>query len=393
MHGGAARRGARRRGARHCRCARGAGCDGAAAAADDVVIMVSATTAAVARPTRARLLMYALTSGVTAFNFLLRQGIPTLIPFITAEYGWSSTEAALLLSGFFPGYMLTQIPGGWAAQVCGGKAINALNLGGQTLFLLALPVAARAGAMPLAGVLTCLGLCQGPLVPAQAVVQRHWMPAGPERAWASRVTQIGQRIGKIATTGLTPWLAATRGWRSVPYIYGYSTGLFTAIWCLLAANTPREWVGPWRPRMGELEVQLLEAGTNSGGRTKQRGQTPTTRAFPWHIFRVKAAVVIILMHTAANATEYTLTQWAPTFFIEMHGVDPAQLGRFLALPQSVAFAFTFVSAALENIALRAGVPLLRVRKVVSAIVTTPHRPTPPCLAHPNQPPLTIEGVL
>ena len=60
----------------------------------------------------------------------------------------------------------------------GAKLVNALNLGGQALFLLALPAAASLGAVPLAVALTCLGMCQGPLVPAQAVLQRYWMPAG-----------------------------------------------------------------------------------------------------------------------------------------------------------------------------------------------------------------------
>eukprot|EP01050_Picozoa_sp_SAG11_P014221 SAG11_NODE_1728_length_4367_cov_4.915183_4_plen_269_part_00 len=31
--------------------------------------------------------------------------------------------------------------------------------------------------------------------------------------------------------------------------------------------------------------------------------------FPWYLFKVSAANVIILSHIAANATEYTLTQW------------------------------------------------------------------------------------
>ena len=178
------------------------------------------------RPTKARVAMYGLTAGVTMINFLLRNGIPNLVPFIVQEQGYSASEAALLLAGFFPGYMVTQVPGGWASQRFGAKVVNSLNVGGQALFLVLLPAAAKMGVRSVAVVLTCLGMCQGPLVPAQAVVQRHWLPAGPERAWVSRLTQVGQRIGKIVTTVSTPWLASTRGWRSVPYIY--------AAWSILA---------------------------------------------------------------------------------------------------------------------------------------------------------------
>ena len=159
---------------------------------------------------------------------------------------------------------------------------------------------------------------------------------------------------KIGTTILTPWLAASRGWRSVPYLYAGATAVFTALWCAFAANTPQEWRGP--PHMNEPEIALLEAGVK--GQAKKSG-----RGIPWYLFKVGAANAIILSHIAANATEYTLTQWAPTFFIEQHGVSPAQLGQFLALPQTAAFAATFVTAALEDLALRSGMALLTVRKV------------------------------
>ena len=321
-------------------------------------------------PTRARTLMYALTAGVTGVNFLLRQGIPTMIPFISAEFKWSSAQQAMLLAGFFPGYMLTQVPGGWAAQLLGGKFVNGLNLGGQTLFLALLPSSARFGALPLAAIFTCLGMCQGPLVPAQAVLQRHWMPLGGERAWASRMTQIGQRIGKIATTSLTPWLAATHGWRSLIYIYCTATGVFSLLFSMLATNTPKEWNGSIRPYMNKAEVALLEAGV--GGVKKGGDNDKPKRAFPWYLFRVKAANAIIFSHIAANATEYTLTQWAPTFFIERHGVDVANLGAFLTLPQSVAFVATFVTAAIENVVLQAGVSLLTVRRMANLLGSALH---------------------
>ena len=333
------------------------------------------TALAEQRPTKARLAMYGLTAGVTMINFLLRNGIPNLVPFIVEEQGYSASEAALLLAGFFPGYMITQVPGGWASQRFGAKVVNSLNVGGQALFLVLLPAAAKLGVTSVAVVLTCLGMCQGPLVPAQAVVQRHWLPAGPERAWVSRLTQVGQRIGKIVTTVSTPWLASTRGWRSVPYVYAACTGAFWLAWCAFAANTPREWSG--RPRMNEAEIKLLEDGTAAGSKKKKKPAASSTSAVaaaaaaaaksggggstPW--WKVGAAQSIILMHIAANATEYTLTQWAPTYFIEMHGVNPAQLGQFLALPQTVAFFATFGTAAVEDLVLRAGVPLLTVRKI------------------------------
>ena len=111
---------------------------------------------------------------------------------------------------------------------------------------------------------------------------------------------LTQRVGKIVTTSLTPYLAATRGWRSLVggricprhpldtallklllllrrpppllppapilagagdqsltcssrgrqiYCYCGATGVFAAVFCLFAANKPHQWKGALRPRM------------------------------------------------------------------------------------------------------------------------------------------------
>ena len=57
-----------------------------------------------------------------------------------------------------------------------------------------------------------------------------------------------------------------------------------------------------------------------------------------------------------------MTLLAPTFFMEKHAVTAAQLGQFLTLPQAVAFACTFLTASVETLILKAGVPLLTVRR-------------------------------
>ena len=39
------------------------------------------------------------------------------------EFGYSAVRRSLLLGAFFPGYLLTQLPAGWAAQVWGPKKV------------------------------------------------------------------------------------------------------------------------------------------------------------------------------------------------------------------------------------------------------------------------------
>ena len=117
--------------------------------------------------------MYGLLSGQNMMNQAIRSGLPTAIPFLARQAGLNAAESSKLLAAFFPGYVLTQIPGGILAQHIGGKAVVFLNLLGNGLFLMAAPLASTLGkylggqvnAVALA--FLCAGLCQGPLVPVQ----------------------------------------------------------------------------------------------------------------------------------------------------------------------------------------------------------------------------------
>jgi ACS family sodium-dependent inorganic phosphate cotransporter len=45
------------------------------------------------------------------------------------EFGWSSTVAGLVQSSFFWGYLLSQIPGGYAASLLGGRKVLPAGVG------------------------------------------------------------------------------------------------------------------------------------------------------------------------------------------------------------------------------------------------------------------------
>ena len=67
-----------------------------------------------------RYTMYALLSFHNLINYCVRLALPSLIPAIALDAGLDEAATAMLLSSFFPGYLVTQLPGGWATQSWGG---------------------------------------------------------------------------------------------------------------------------------------------------------------------------------------------------------------------------------------------------------------------------------
>ena len=233
----------------------------------------------------------------------------------------------------------TQIPGGWAAQVFGAKIVAILNLIGNGLFLAVSPLAVRASnPVPLmAACFACCGLFQGPLVPGQGVMKYPWLPKGVAKAWALRIISLGTRIGRLVAASVTPWLCSKFGWQFVPYVYGGATAAFGVLFQLLAANKPLP------SEIGQEEVAAVPAPKEAPAKPKEE------KAVDYGILSVPAAQSVILAHIGDNNSEYTLSQWAPTFMLTVLNVTPAQLGVYLGPAQVVGLAGGWVVAALESV--------------------------------------------
>ena len=66
----------------------------------------------------------------------------------------------IVLSSFFYGYIITQLPGGFLALKCGGKNLFGLGILSTAVLTLLTPVAARASVGLLVALRVLIGLCE-----------------------------------------------------------------------------------------------------------------------------------------------------------------------------------------------------------------------------------------
>ena len=64
---------------------------------------------------------------------------------VKGEFKWNSRQTALILEGFYFGYITTQIVGGTLAQVIGGKIILIFAVGCTSLLTIITPPVTRIG--------------------------------------------------------------------------------------------------------------------------------------------------------------------------------------------------------------------------------------------------------
>ncbi|XP_075224625.1 putative inorganic phosphate cotransporter isoform X2 [Lycorma delicatula] len=109
---------------------------------------------------------------------------------LEGEFDWSEQAQGVILSAFFWGYILTQVPGGLLAERVGGKHTLALGILISTICTLLTPLAAReGGVLGLIEVRIIMGLGQEtPLTPWGSIMQSKPL-------WGLIVCQIGHDWG------------------------------------------------------------------------------------------------------------------------------------------------------------------------------------------------------
>eukprot|EP00775_Hariotina_reticulata_P010445 gene10445-10603_t len=230
-----------------------------------------------------------------------------------------------VLSAFYWGYGVSQIPGGWAAQLYGGrKTLIASFIAWSLASLLTPGDASSVQLIVLARV--CVGLAQGGLIPSVHTVLSQWIPPH-ERARAVSLTTSGMYLGSAAAMLVLPSVAAAFGPASLLRLVGCLGLAWLAMWLVVGMEIPhREAVIPLTTAEAQSPEQRLQ---HAKGRP-----APT----PWSSMLSSSAVwAIIVNNFAFHYAFYLVMNWLPTYFNSVLALDLAAMGPLKTLPYLVMF--------------------------------------------------------
>lgn len=149
-----------------------------------------------------------------------------IIP-MAQDFGWSPTIAGLVQSSFFYGYLLSQIPGGYASSVLGGRTVLPGGVALWSLATGAVPVLA-ASVPGLFFSRAAVGLGEGVAPSAATDIVARTIP--PEQR--SRATSFifgGLHVGSLLGLVVAPPIIQNLGWPSVFYLFG-GLGVAWSLW-------------------------------------------------------------------------------------------------------------------------------------------------------------------
>src|SRR6266481_2810678 len=173
--------------------------------------------------------------------YIDRTNFSLAIPSLQHEFNLTSSQAGLASGVFFAGYFLSQMPGGYLAQIWSCKRVIfwallfwglAATLCGFSHSLVELLIYRFA-----------LGIGEGVVWPATVMLLANWFPP-EERARANGYWVLCQPVAIVLSNPLSGWLLDHYNWRAMFIVQGLLPILFAAVWWRAVEDQPSEaaWV-------------------------------------------------------------------------------------------------------------------------------------------------------
>ncbi|PNF23027.1 putative inorganic phosphate cotransporter [Cryptotermes secundus] len=275
------------------------------------------------------------------------------------EYHWDNTVKANILTSFFWGYVVTQLPAGQLAQRFGPKILLTGSLFVCSLFTILLPVAAEVGDWGLVcGTRVIQGLAQGFIFPSIHTLLSSWTPT-EERGRFGTYVYAGGQVGTIIAMPLSGALASSSiGWPSIFYIFGALGICWVLLWVFLGADRPAT-----HRFISKAEKAYIETNLGSTLSTNMKRQTP------WiDIFTSLPMWAVVIAHCGQNWGFWTLLTEMPSYMNSILKFDLKSNGLLSALPYLVMWLMSFVfSWASDFLNTRRIISLGTSRKIFNSI--------------------------
>ncbi|GBP75625.1 Putative inorganic phosphate cotransporter [Eumeta japonica] len=247
-------------------------------------------------------------------------------------YQWSENVRGMVLSSFFWGYTLLQIPAGVLAKRFGGHPLLFGSLLLNGLLSLAVPTLAKYGGwMAICAVRAAMGLSQACFMPGCHTLLGKWSPP-EERTRMSSVAYAGIPIGTILAMPLCGILSNTAlGWKLIFYCMGVLTIVTGLLWGVFAASSPAE-----HRFMSYHERVYIE-------KSLQSGDESPSMSIPWRqILTSRPLFATACAHIGYNWCLMIFLVETPTYVKTVLGIDLANSSTLAALPFMAQWLLTIV---------------------------------------------------
>ena len=254
-------------------------------------------------------------------SYIDRSAIGLALPSISKDFALAPTQMGVVISAFFIGYSIMQLPGGWIADKFGSKSVILIALTLWSIFTFT-----TGHASSLAGLLFLrfvFGLCEGPYAGACYRGIAEYFPRELRPAFATGVLSsnyIGSAIAPIIIVPLILWF----GWR----------GMFQALGCigLVYVFFYAFFVKQVKPAEEE------KAGAKKGSK----------KEYFLKLLHFSIIWKLVVCAFCISCINKGLDAWMPTYLIAERGINLKAVGYVTPIPFMASFLSTAVCGWIMN---------------------------------------------
>jgi ACS family hexuronate transporter-like MFS transporter len=285
----------------------------------------------------------------TAINYMDRQTLSLLAPYLKNSYHWTNSDYADLVIAFRVAYAIGQTLCGRGMDRIGTRRGITISVAFYSLVSVLTPLAN--GFLSFMGFRLMLGLGESANWPAATKAVSEWFPA-KERALATAFFDSGSSIGGALSPFLVLWIYFHWGWRPAFLVPGVLGFIWLLIW--------RKFYYPpdQHPLISAEELTMLR---NENRSTESPESIVKTR---WRdLLRLPQTWGVIAARTFTDPVWYFVTDWFPIYLVAK-GIDLRNGLIAIWIPFLAADLGNFAGGAASGYLIRRGWTLGASRKAV-----------------------------
>ncbi len=287
----------------------------------------------------------------TVINYIDRQSLAVVAPFVKHDYHWSNEDFALVVIAFRAAYSLGQFSLGRFIDRVGTR--NALSIGVLWYSISALLTPLAGGLKSLCTFRFLLGAGEAMNWPAATKAVSEWFPAR-ERSWAVAFFDSGSAIGAaaapFAVLGLMNVFGSWRPALAIPGVLGF-------IWLLVWRAAYR--VPEQHPRLSAEEREMILEDRAQGRMDLKKSDWRT-------VLRVPATWGIVFGRSLTDPVWYFVTDWF-AIYIASKKIPLAEGVLSFWIPFLAADIGNFLGGGVSSWLIRRGWNTVRARKAVIVV--------------------------